>query len=240
MLRLMKRRSGFGRLTVSLAVVLVLAGCGGKRNTYVVTPRYAADVYITLVSSVPLPQDLLDDMKGGGGATFVGRAQGPEVCKYSRKIWATGPYRSVSGKRLTVEVNGSNRRTAFSYCARIRDRMRFNVVGFAGVSPKTGISVVSAIGPVMMAPRQLSAEARLLGTPFYWSGEGLSLRVPAHHERLPLRSLSAKRRDPPCAGTGLPHRGHVPLRRGIRGTRAVRQRQGGARAAREHRVREAG
>ena len=100
------------RILVALAAAtLMLAGCGGGGgHTYVMTPSGiggAAGIYITLVSSVALPQDLVNQMKKS--VTFVKQPVGPEVCSSSKTIQGLkSKYAYLNGKTLTVKINGSN------------------------------------------------------------------------------------------------------------------------------------
>ena len=167
----MKRNSALSLFILGVATVLALAGCGGSSHTYVVTPSssLAAGVYVTIVSPVPLPQGMLDQMKKG--LTFVERAQGPEICTYSKEIQGVkGQYASFNGKTLTVKVNGSSPLIS-AVCSGLQ-KHAFNPTDF-GASPKPKKRTqhtFSRIGPILMTSAQLKAESRILETPIYWAG----------------------------------------------------------------------
>jgi hypothetical protein len=95
--------------------VLVLAGCGGGGGsesgsyTYIVEPAtngaLVKDFYVTIVSPVPIPKKLLT--KSGG--KIVTEAQGPQKCSYTKVVQGThGPGAFLSGKQITLEINGTN------------------------------------------------------------------------------------------------------------------------------------
>ncbi len=107
---------------IACAAVLPLAGCGGggggssaNSHTYVITPsaggNLAAGIYVTIVSPVPIPAKLLTT----GGSKVVGEAQGPEVCSVTKTVQGThGPGAFLSGKDITIKINGSNPFTALA------------------------------------------------------------------------------------------------------------------------------
>lgn len=105
-----------GPLAVVTSVgVLALAGCGGggggsgSSHTYVLTPSatngLAAGIYVTIVSPVPIPMKLLTS----GGSKLVGEAKGPQKCSYTKTVQGSrGPGAFLSGKAVTIKINGTN------------------------------------------------------------------------------------------------------------------------------------
>ena len=112
----MPRRTGRAAAVIPLAAaVLALAGCGGgggssaNTHTYVITPsangNLAAGIYVTIVSPLPIPEKLLTN----GGSTVVRGAKGPQVCSVTKRVQGThGPGAFLSGKAITIKINGSN------------------------------------------------------------------------------------------------------------------------------------
>jgi len=102
---------------IACAAVLVLAGCGGggggssaNSHTYVITPTgskgFTQGIYLTVVSPVPIPAKLLTS----GGSKIVSEAKGPQACSYTKTVQGTshGPGAFLSGKQLTMKVNGTS------------------------------------------------------------------------------------------------------------------------------------
>ena len=111
----MPRRTSSVAAVLAFAAVLALAGCGGgggssaDTHTYVITPSaqgtLAAGIYVTIVSPVPIPAQLLRN----GGSKIVSDAKRPQVCSVSKTVQGThGPGAFLSGKELTIKINGSN------------------------------------------------------------------------------------------------------------------------------------
>jgi hypothetical protein len=112
---LSKRTSSAAAVIACAAAALALAGCGGSggssanSHTYVVTPTgggsLAAGIYVTLVSPVAIPAHLLTS----GGSKIVSEAKGPEVCSVTKTVQGShGPGAFLSGKEITIKINGSN------------------------------------------------------------------------------------------------------------------------------------
>lgn len=113
-MRTRRARSAFA-FTASVAV-LALAGCGGgggggasNSHTYVITPSagngLAAGIYVTIVSPVAIPTKLLTR----GRSKIVGEAKGPQKCSYTKTVQGThGPGAFLSGKQITLKINGTN------------------------------------------------------------------------------------------------------------------------------------
>ena len=102
---------------IASVAVLALAGCGGgggggsasHSRTYVIAPSansgLATGIYATIVSPVPIPAKLLTT----GGARLVGEANGPQKCSYTKTVQgAHGPGAFLSGKQITITINGTN------------------------------------------------------------------------------------------------------------------------------------
>jgi len=101
---------------VACLAVLVVAGCGGggggsssSSHTYVIAPAatnaFSKGIYVTIVSPVEIPKKLLTT----GHARVVGQAQGPEQCSFTKTVQgAHGPGAFLSGKTITIKINGSN------------------------------------------------------------------------------------------------------------------------------------
>jgi hypothetical protein len=109
--------SSAAAVVVCAAAALALAGCGGgggggssaNSHTYVVTPTgggsLAAGIYVTIVSPVAIPAHLLTS----GGNKVVSEAKGPEVCSVTKTVQGShGPGAFLSGKEITIKINGSN------------------------------------------------------------------------------------------------------------------------------------
>jgi hypothetical protein len=103
----------WSRLPLLLVVVLAAGGCGGGKaasgsHTYVETPLShgaPTGIYVTLISPVPIPRNLLTRK----GARIVARAKGPEVCSATKTVHGgRGPSAFLNGKTVTVKINGSN------------------------------------------------------------------------------------------------------------------------------------
>jgi hypothetical protein len=118
---LSRRSSASAAAVLAWATVLALAGCGGgggssaSSHTYVITPSasngLAAGIYVTIVSPVPIPTKLLTS----GGSKVVSEAKGQEVCSVTKTVQGThGPGAFLSGKPITIKVNGSNPFTALA------------------------------------------------------------------------------------------------------------------------------
>lgn len=109
-----RRRSSAAAVLACAAAVLALAGCGGgggsaNSHSYVITPSanngLAAGIYVTIVSPVAIPAKLLTN----GGSKVVSEAKGPEVCSVTKTVQGTkGPGAFLSGKSITIKINGSN------------------------------------------------------------------------------------------------------------------------------------
>lgn len=110
-----RRRFSAAAVLACAAAVLALAGCGGgggssaNSHTYVITPSanngLAAGIYVTIVSPVAIPAKLLTS----GGSKVVSDAKGPEVCSVTKTVQGThGPGAFLSGKSITIKINGSN------------------------------------------------------------------------------------------------------------------------------------
>jgi len=107
------RRNSRVLLAAVCVVMPVMAGCGGggggsSTHTYVVVPpakdTLAKGIYVTFVSPVAMPTNVLTK----SGARIVGEAHGPQVCSYTKTVQGShGPLASLSGKTVTVKVNGS-------------------------------------------------------------------------------------------------------------------------------------
>lgn len=97
---------------LGVVCVLAVAGCGGgggggSSHTYVITgPGGAgAGIYVTLVSPVAIPTDLLTKR----GAKIVGQAKGPQVCSYTKTVQGGhGSSAFLNGKTMTLKINGSS------------------------------------------------------------------------------------------------------------------------------------
>lgn len=110
------RTSSVALVIACAAAALALAGCGGggggnsaNSHTYVITPtasgNLAAGIYVTIVSPVAIPAKLLTS----GGSKVVSEAKGPEVCSVTKTVQGThGPGAFLSGKEITIKINGSN------------------------------------------------------------------------------------------------------------------------------------
>jgi hypothetical protein len=109
------RTSSAAALVACAAAALALAGCGGSggssanSHTYVITPTgggsLAAGIYVTIVSPVAIPPHLLTS----GGNKVVSEAKGPVVCAVTKTVQGThGPGAFLSGKEITIQINGSN------------------------------------------------------------------------------------------------------------------------------------
>jgi hypothetical protein len=98
---------------VLVVVFIATTSTGSGDHTYIMTPSatgpesaLAAGIYITLVSPVAMPQNVITNAKD---VTFVQHAVGPEVCTYTKKIEnAKGKYADMNGKTVTLKVNGTN------------------------------------------------------------------------------------------------------------------------------------
>jgi hypothetical protein len=108
-------RAGSASAVIACLAVLALAGCGGgggsssNTHTYVIAPdatnALAKNIYVTIVSPVPIPTKLLTS----GGSKIVGQAQGPEKCSVTKTVQGShGPGAFLSGKSITIKVNGTN------------------------------------------------------------------------------------------------------------------------------------
>ena len=105
-----------GSAAVAFLAAQAVAGCGGGgggssagSRTYVITPSgnsaLTKGIYVTIVSPVEIPKKLLTT----GCAQLVGQAQGPEQCSVTKTVQGThGPGAFLSGKTITIKVNGSN------------------------------------------------------------------------------------------------------------------------------------
>jgi hypothetical protein len=107
--------SASGSAVIACAAVLALAGCGGgggsssNSHTYVITPSgsgsLAEGIYVTIVSPVPIPAKFLTT----GGSKVVSAAKGPQVCSVTKTVEGShGAGAFLSGKAITIRVNGSN------------------------------------------------------------------------------------------------------------------------------------
>ena len=60
---------------------------------------------MTIVSPVAIPTNLLTT----GGAKLVSEAKGPQKCSYTKTVQGThGPGAFLSGKQITLKINGTN------------------------------------------------------------------------------------------------------------------------------------
>jgi hypothetical protein len=110
-----RRTRSAAALLASAAALLALAGCGGgggssaDSHTYVITASaqggLASGIYVTIVSPVPIPAKFLTN----GGSKVVSEAKGPQVCSVTKTVQGThGPGAFLSGKAITIKINGSN------------------------------------------------------------------------------------------------------------------------------------
>jgi hypothetical protein len=99
--------------SAALAIVLfTVTGCGGGSaagaRTYVEEPvndGVPSGIYVTVVSPVPIPGDLLTHKT----ARIVAEAKGPQACSATKTVHGGhGHAAFLNGRSLTIRVNGSN------------------------------------------------------------------------------------------------------------------------------------
>ncbi len=107
-------------IAAALALVSVLAACGGGKKSYTynlagkANDPSSAGVYLTVISPVKLPPSAF---KSG---RLVDHVSGPEDCAFTQRInKPPRKYAALNGTKLTVKVYGSSA-TAKFICGVIR------------------------------------------------------------------------------------------------------------------------
>ena len=101
-------------LAVAIALVGVLAACGGGTKGYTYNlagkagdPR-AAGLYLTVISPVQLPRSAFKS------ARLVDHVSGPEDCSFTQRInKPPQKYAKLNGTKLTIKVYGSSATAKF-------------------------------------------------------------------------------------------------------------------------------